>query len=162
MDDQRTEHGGDRPGDLEVWTQLCSIVDGGRLLLGRALQREAGLTLAENLVLCQIGMSPGSRLRMVSLAATLGISKSAVTKTVDRLEERGWVTRNRDPRDRRTVHATLTPAGAQEFARAQPVYRAAVGQFIGGPLSGEDLRQLRRLLATILAAHDAEAASEPA
>lgn len=126
------------------------MVDRGRLAVSRALQRQAGLTLAENLVLCQVAMAPGGQLQMVALARILGIAKSAVTKTVDRLEERGWLARERDSDDRRAVWATLTPAGAAAFARAQPVYVAAVSDFLRGSLSEPDLGRLHRLAREIL------------
>ena len=42
--------------------------------------------LAENLVLCQVAMASGGRLRMVEIADQLSIGKSAVTKSVDRLD----------------------------------------------------------------------------
>ncbi len=120
-----------------------------RSAVNRALQREAGLSLAENLVLCQVAMAPATRLRMVEIADLLSIGKSAVTKSVDRLEERGWVARHRDAGDRRTVHATLTPAGAVVFRRAQPVFAEAVTSHLSGPLTAAEVGQLRRLLAKL-------------
>jgi DNA-binding MarR family transcriptional regulator len=139
----------ERPEVLQAWTELCEVVDRGRLAVSRALQREAGLTLAENLVLCQVAMAPGTQLQMVALARVLGVGKSAVTKTVDRLEERGWVSRQRDSEDRRAVRAALTPAGREAFARAQPVYAGAVARFLTGPLSDPQLREFHRLLGQI-------------
>ena len=73
---------------------------------------------------------------MVDIADRLGIVKSAVTKTVDRLEARGWLSRQRDDRDRRTVYATLQPqAGADTFQRTQPLFADAVTSHLSGPLS---------------------------
>lgn len=120
-----------------------------RNAINRALVDGAGLSLAENLVLCQVAMAPGKRLRMVEIAEVLAIAKSAVTKTVDRLEGRGWLARHRDAADRRTVHATLTPAGAEAFSRAQPIFADAVSAQLRGPLTRSEVNQLRRLLAKI-------------
>lgn len=126
--------------------ELSEATAAMRAAINRALQQEAGLTLAENLVLCQVAMAPGTRLRMVEIADLLSVGKSAVTKSVDRLEARGWVTRHRDSDDRRTVHAMLTPAGAEVFRRAQPVFSSAVQSHLCGPLSTAEVRQLRSLL----------------
>src|SRR6266480_5607564 len=93
---------GERPEALQAWTAVCEVVDRVRVALNRDLQRGAGLTLADNLVLCQVAMAPGKRLRMVDIAGLLTIGKSAVTKTADRLQGRGLITRERDPSDRRT------------------------------------------------------------
>lgn len=75
---------GERPAGLAVWAELSELVDRVRILLNRDLQAAASLTLAENLVLCQVAMAPAGRLRMADIASTLTIAKSAVTKTVDR------------------------------------------------------------------------------
>ena len=85
------------------------------------------VTLAENLVLCQVAMSPAGRLRMVDIAATLTVAKSAITKTVDRLEERGLLRRERDPADRRAVYAALTPAGEVQHCLAERLGRDRAG-----------------------------------
>ena len=43
------------------------------------------------------------------LAAAVGLSPGAVTTALDRLEDRGFVSRTRDPDDRRRVTLQLTP-----------------------------------------------------
>ncbi len=141
---------GERPEALQAWTALCEVVDQVRVALNRDLQRCAGLTLADNLVLCQVAMAPGKRLRMVDIAGLLTIGKSAVTKTVDRLEERGLITRERDRSDRRTVYAALTAEGEKIFATAQPVFADAVQRHFAGQLDQGEIRQLRVLSERIL------------
>jgi DNA-binding MarR family transcriptional regulator len=141
---------GERPEALQAWTALCEVVDQVRVALNRDLQRSAGLTLADNLVLCQVAMAPGKRLRMVDIAGLLIIGKSAVTKTVDRLEERGLITRERDRSDRRTVYAALTAEGEKIFATAQPVFADAVQRHFAGQLDQGEIRQLRVLSERIL------------
>jgi DNA-binding MarR family transcriptional regulator len=140
----------ERPEALQAWTVLCEVVDQVRVALNRDLQRSAGLTLADNLVLCQVAMAPGKRLRMVDIAGLLTIGKSAVTKTVDRLEERGLITRERDRSDRRTVYAALTAEGEKIFATAQPVFAGAVQRHFAGQLDQGEIRQLRVLSERIL------------
>jgi DNA-binding MarR family transcriptional regulator len=143
-----------RPEALETWTSVCDFVDGVRVAVNRDLQREVGLTLAENLVLCHVAMAPDKRLRMVDIAGLLGIAKSAVTKTVDRLERRGLVARRREPadQDRRIVYATLTDEGARVFADAQPIFLAAVTQHVAEPLTEDELHQLGRISEKLLSA----------
>ena len=132
---------------------MCDFVDGVRVSVNRELQREVGLTWAENLVLCHVAMAPDSRLRMVDIAGLLGIAKSAVTKTVDRLEQRGLVARRRPAdQDRRIVYATLTDEGARIFAGAQPTFVAAVTQHVAAPLTEDELHQLGRISGKLLRA----------
>ncbi|MHB8341542.1 MAG: MarR family winged helix-turn-helix transcriptional regulator [Mycobacteriales bacterium] len=139
-----------RPEGLQVWMDLCAVVDTVRVALNRELEHDVGLTLAENLVLCQVAMAPQQRLRMVDIAGRLSVAKSAVTKTVDRLEERGLLARQRDSADRRSVYASLTEEGAKVFATSQPVFVGAVDRHFSDPLSATDLAQLQRLSERVL------------
>ena len=132
---------------------MCEVVDRVRVALNRDLQHGAGLTLAENLVLCQVAMAPGRRLRMVDIAGLLTIGKSAVTKTVDRLEERGLITRERVSADRRTVHATLTTEGERTFAAAQPTFVDGVQSHFASQMNEAEIRQLLQLSRRVLQRH---------
>jgi len=125
---------------------LCEVVDSVRVAINRELETRVGLTLSENLVLCQIAMSPEQRLRMAEIAQMLNIGKSAVTKTVDRLE----VTRERDATDRRTVYATLTKDGSRAFVAAQPIFDGAVNRHFTQQLDASGLGGLQRMTARIL------------
>ncbi len=139
----------ERPEGLQAWMGLCDVVDRVRVLINRDLQAKVGLTLAENLVLCQVAMAAGRRLRMVEIAGALGVAKSAVTKTVDRLEERGLLARERDPSDRRTVYATLSPEGCKVFDAAQPAFVDAVGRHFASKVGDSTLRRLLDLPARV-------------
>lgn len=141
---------GERPEGLQAWTAVCEVVDRVRVAVNRDLQNHVGLTLAENLVLCQVAMAPGKSLRMVDIAQLLTIAKSAVTKTVDRLEERGLLTRERDPSDRRTVRATLTAEGAKLFAAAQPTFADAVQRHFADHMTQAEIRHLAGLPRRVL------------
>lgn len=139
-----------RPEGLQAWMGLCEVVDRVRVALNRELERDVGLTLAENLVLCQVAMAPQRRLRMVDIAGLLCVAKSAVTKTVDRLEQHGLLVRQRDPGDRRIVYASVTEKGAKVFAYSQPAFAGAVGRHFADSLNATDLAQLRRLSEKVL------------
>lgn len=152
----------DRPEGLRAWTDLCEVVDQVRILVNRDLFERAGLTLAENLVLCQVAMSPQGRLRMVDLASHLAIAKSAVTKTVDRLEERRLVRRERDERDRRSVYAALTEDGVKAFAVAQPTYLESVQQHFASRLDPSVLRELKAISEQVLDRRTPDQASRAA
>ena len=141
---------GERPEALQAWTAVCEVVDRVRVALNRDLQRTVGLTLAENLVLCQVAMAPGKNLRMADIAGLLSIAKSAVTKTVDRLEDRGLIIREKDPADRRTIHATLTVEGERLFAAAQPAFVDAVLRHFADHISKDEIRCLAGLPGRVL------------
>ena len=123
-------------GQLGSWMGLCEVVGRVRVLINRDLQVGVGLTRADNLVLCQVAMAPGRRLRMVEISDGLRVAKSAVTKTVDRLEQRGLFVRERDPGDRRTVYGAVSPAGSEVLAPARPAFVEAVELHFAGRSTG--------------------------
>ncbi|RJL32868.1 MarR family transcriptional regulator [Bailinhaonella thermotolerans] len=91
------------------------------------------------------------------LAHRLGINRTIMVKLLDRLQKAGYVTRTRNPENRRTHVLSLTDAGraALEDMRAEIADRDAR---ITAPLTGDERRRLTELL-TRLVAEDGEIAS---
>jgi DNA-binding MarR family transcriptional regulator len=54
------------------------------------------------------------------LAETLGCSRAAVSKTLAKLEKRGFVERRPSPADRRAALVTVTPAGCDAIGTMFP------------------------------------------
>lgn len=63
------------------------------------------------LLACLLRTEPEHRLSAGALMTQLQLTSGAITNRVSRLERNGWVTRDFDPDDRRSVLITLTPAG---------------------------------------------------
>ena len=72
---------------------------------------QAGLPMADYLVLAVLRRSPGARSLPSRIAQRLGRTTGGMTPTIDRLEAGGWLRRSGDPQDRRRVVVELTPAG---------------------------------------------------
>ncbi len=77
-----------------------------------------GLQLSEYEIISMLSESPNHRLRMSELAAMVVQSRSRLTHTAKRLEDRGWVTREQCADDKRGVELVLTPAGSRRCARS--------------------------------------------
>ena len=77
---------------------------------------------------------------MVDVSRPLRLSKSGVTRLVDRLAERGLVVRAAVPEDRRVVYAGLTDEGRRAAAAAAPALAAGVAQQLAGRLSAAGAR----------------------
>jgi len=113
--------------------------------------REAGqVPLAWYDVLLALREAPARRLRMHELAERVVLSRSGLTRLVDRLEQAGLLAREACPEDRRGQHAVLTRAGAEALRAAWPVYERAIAERFGAHLSDADTRRLaaafRRML----------------
>ena len=138
---------------LAAWSDLHRADSLLRAELSRRLEAEAGgTTLLEHEAVHRLVIAPGRKLTMYQLADALLVSRSGATRLIDRLEARGWVARRVAPNDRRVVRAELTREGAAAFARMSAVFAAAFEERFGGLLGDEDVAQLRRVLARLLAA----------
>ncbi|MBB4688575.1 MarR family winged helix-turn-helix transcriptional regulator [Amycolatopsis jiangsuensis] len=85
-----------------------------------------GIELWElELLACLIRAAPDHRLSAGRLMAQLQLTSGAVTNRVSRLERNGWLTRDFDPADRRSVLVTLTPAGHERAMEVFGVKTAA-------------------------------------
>jgi len=132
------------PADRAVRAWRALLV--AREAVFRRLDREIGVLgvlCPEDVdVLLPLASAPEQRLRMGELADRVLLSRSGLTRRVDRLVERGLVARRACPSDRRGAWATLTPGGVAELERALPHHRAALGRSLGTHLSEPQLEAL--------------------
>ena len=140
---------------LDLWAELTSATGSLRTRLADRLDVELGILPEEADLLVLLGEAPEQRLRMADVSASLRLSKSGVTRLVDRLAERGLVVRAPCPKDRRVVYAGLTGEGGQVAAAAAPALAAGVARQLAGRFSAADLDALTAALRDLLA--DAEA-----
>ena len=134
----------------------------GHATVTRALEAELlarqELSLAAFDVLAELAQAPERRMRMTELADAVLLSRSGVTRMVDRLERLGLVTRGRVEEDGRGIAATLTDQGQEQLDRASVTHVAAVQRHFVNRLDETDLRDLRRISRRLTAG----AAAEPA
>lgn len=107
-------------GLLEQWAALRQRHRAIESALESALQERGGVSLSELETLERVAAGEG-RVRMTELAACAGLSKSGMTRLVDRLESEGLLRREECPSDRRGAEAVLTPEGREVMAGAQAV-----------------------------------------
>lgn len=101
-------------------------------------------------VLLNLEEAPEHRLKMSQLAERVLLTKSGLTRVVDRLEKLGLVERHACPADRRAVYAGITPKGLSERARAWPVYERALIDLFAGKLSAQEAGVLQTILSRFL------------
>lgn len=124
--------------------------------LERDLVNEHGLPLAWYDVLVQLAEAPEHRLRMTELAERVLLSRSGLTRLVDRLTATGLVSRQSDPSDARGTFSVLTDEGMDRLREAAPTHLRGVGEYMSR-LSARELDVLAALLAKL---HGAETAGE--
>ncbi len=90
--------------------------------LDEALESHCELPLLTYEVLARLAETPGRRLRMQELAELLPLTKSGLTRLMDRMEGAGLACREVCSSDRRGTFAALTPRGRQALDRARQVH----------------------------------------
>jgi DNA-binding MarR family transcriptional regulator len=123
-------------------------------LVTRALESdllaEQRLPLASYDVLVQLVEAPERRLRMSELAERVLLSRSGLTRLVDRLEREGLVRREACDSDARGLFTVLTDAGLERLRAASPVHLRGVAEHAVGRLDDDEAGTLADLLARMI------------
>ena len=110
--------------------------------LDAELQAAHGLPLYSFDVLVQLSLAPEGRMQMSELAEAVHISRSGLTRLVDRLERQGLIERHRGERDPRQVFACITEPGLESLAEMTPTHVAGVCRKFLERLSPNQVEQL--------------------
>ncbi|MEO9138409.1 MAG: MarR family transcriptional regulator [Jatrophihabitans sp.] len=139
-----------RPSDWRVGVWRSFLLS--HAIVIRELERElatTGLPLPWYDVLLQLVEAPGHRLRMAELAQRVLLSRSGLTRLVDRLQAEGFVRREPASEDARGTFTVLTRAGFEALRAAAPVHLLGVRNHWLAHYSDAELRTLGELLARV-------------
>lgn len=138
--------------EQHVWRRYLQATQLLQDRLGRdLLAAEGGFAMPEYELLVRLSEHPQWSARMSQLAQGLVHSRSRLTHTAARLEERGLITREACPDDGRGVLAVMTEAGHAALAAAAPAHVASVREHLFDQLDDEDVAALGRVADKIVA-----------
>lgn len=133
-------------GQLAAWRAFlrahATVVD----RLDHELQAEQDLPLSWYEVLWHLDQAADDRLRLSDLASRLLLSRSGITRLVDRMVAAGLIERQACPTDRRGAFAALTPAGAERLRRARPVHLRGIDEHFARHLRPDEVDAVRAAL----------------
>jgi DNA-binding MarR family transcriptional regulator len=144
---------------MRAWRSLLHAHAHVTRLLEAELEVAHGLLLASYDVLVQLAESPDGALRMSELAQAVLLSRSGLTRLVDRLERDGLVERRSCPSDARGTLATLTDVGRDRLREASGTHLRGVARHVLAHFSADELDVLGDLLGRI-AGHPGQAAAQ--
>jgi DNA-binding MarR family transcriptional regulator len=133
-----------------VWRSWLAVSEMLPRVLDAQLQRDVGISHAAYVVLAMLSEAPDRSRRMSDLARRANQSQSRLSHTVARLEERGWVRRERSAEDRRGNLAVLTDAGWDIVKKVAPGHVDAVRAAMFDPLTPEQTREFGEILDVVL------------
>ena len=110
--------------------------------LDAQLAREHKLPLSSYEVLLFLADAPEGRMRMSDLAESVLLSRSGLTRLVDRLEREGLLKRERCESDARGLFAEITQAGRELFDSARRTHLDGVRALFLDRYSRDELRTL--------------------
>lgn len=140
----------DTTDPLALEEQVCfalSVAARGVVAVYRPLLEPMGLTHPQYLVM--LALWQHSPLSVRGLSGLLQLDPGTLSPLLKRLEASGYLRRERDPGDERSLAVTLTPAGRALRADAERIPPAVVAR-LGMPI--EELRGLHAALTRVIAA----------
>ena len=117
--------------------------------LDEELRLEHDLTIGEYDALVTIAQAPERRIRMRQLADQVVLSKSGVTRLIDRLVDDGLVERSACLADARGAEAVLTERGLARLRAASKTHLRGVNQHFLEILGRDDLAAIERSMALV-------------
>lgn len=136
--------------ELAVWRTFLRAHAQVTRRLETDLVAEHDLPLASYDVLVQLVEAPGRRLRMTELADLVLISRSGLTRLVDRLAREGLVRREACESDARGLFTVLTDAGFERLRSASRTHLRGVEEYAVGRFTANELRVFGDLLAHLV------------
>ena len=130
------------PEELGAWRGMLRVHASLTKALDAELVRAHGLPLSSYEVLLFLADAPGGRLRMAELADGVLLSRSGLTRLVDRMEREGLLRRERCADDARGYNAAITAKGRKLLQQARRTHLDGVRERFLRHLSADDLRAL--------------------
>jgi DNA-binding MarR family transcriptional regulator len=132
--------------DLAAWEAFVFAHAAAVGRIERDMAHAGTVSLAWYDVLVALANAPDRRLRLNDLADRVVLSRSGLSRLLDRIERAGLIAREPTPDDRRGLFAVLTPAGERALRETWPAYAAGIGRHFTSYLNDDE----KQVLATAL------------
>jgi DNA-binding MarR family transcriptional regulator len=128
--------------EIRAWEAFLRAYAATTHMLERVAESRGGLPLGEHFLLVQVARGPEAGIRPTDLAAISLLTKSGITRALDRLEQDGLVERRTCPSDKRGSLVVLTPRGRRLLRRSAPSHIRAIAKHFAEPLTSDELAVL--------------------
>lgn len=136
---------------FEPHRSIGRLIGRVKMEMGDALDQELApfdISAAQFVIL--VALATGEADSAASLCRGISYDPGAMTRMIDRLEQKGLIRRTDHPDDRRRVGLELTAEGKAVYPKLRAASMAVQNRFLGG-FSKSDVRQLEVLLQRMLA-----------
>ena len=137
---------------LQMWRSFLETHSTVVKYLERRMEEQHGLPLSWGDVLIQLADGPEARLRMGELAESVLLTRSGITRLVDRMIAEGLVDREPCPGDRRGYYAVITQKGRDAIERIGPDHSKDAWEVFLGHITEEEAVLIGTVFNRVLAA----------
>jgi DNA-binding MarR family transcriptional regulator len=130
------------PAELAAWRGLLRVHAALAKALDSELAQAHDLPLSSYEVLITLQSAPGKKRRMAELADRVLLSRSGMTRLVDRLEREGLIARRACDSDARGAYAVITELGRRKLGAARRTHLAGVRRHFLEVLGDDELDRL--------------------
>ena len=135
---------------ISVWRSFLEVHSAVIKALEKELIEDQSFSLTWYDVLTHLSEAPGARMQHQSLAGSLLLSRSGVTRLVDRMADAGLVCRESSPEDRRVSYVVMTQPGRDALDRASPGHMGGIAQHFVQYLEAGDVPLLQGFFSRVL------------
>ena len=137
---------------LQMWRSFLQAHSTVVKYLERRMEEQHSLPLSWWDVLIQLADGPEGRLRMGELAESVLLTRSGITRLVDRMILEGFVDREPCPGDRRGYFAVITQKGRDTIERVGPDHSKDAWEVFLGHINEEEAELMGNVFSRVLAA----------
>ena len=130
--------------EQDAWGGFLGTYAAINCLIEEYLQSHSHITHVEFEVLLRLSWNENHRMRIQDLAAQSILTRSGISRVVERLEKAGLVSREEAPEDRRGAYAVLTESGAERFRVASQKHIELVREKFLALFSETELKQMAK------------------
>jgi len=134
---------------LETWEQFLRAHSAITRRLDADLVAEHGISLSDYDVLLQLARAPDGQLRPTELSERVLLTRSGITRLLNRLEKQALVDRHPCPQDGRVTYAAITPAGEAKLREARPTHLQGIRQRFSDRVDRQEADQLASVFARL-------------
>lgn len=149
------------PDERVTWVGLVALMTRLPSAVEAPLRRDHGLSLYEYHALAMLSETPGHTLPLKALAKLTNGSLSRLSHVLDRLEVRGYLTRQPSTRDGRVTEAVLSEFGLAALTGAAPGHVETVRELVFDALTPDQVRQFGDVTLALLTQMGVDVAQTP-
>lgn len=130
---------------IHAWAAGLKFYSSASSQIESALAKTNAISLTWYDILYTVYTKPKKRSRMSDIAREIILSKSALTRSVDKLVTEGFLKREKSEDDAREFIVEITSSGIQALRNSWPIYEEGIREIFASKLTFKETSELLRI-----------------